>query len=490
MLCLRGGGVTLRARRRFSNGMVRHSASSVSVEFKESSSNGHDYNLSSKPAIANHLFQRKDQNSIVSDTKRRLDDHIAKATELLMSSPDFAVPEVRSSHIVGGSIPTYVVKQVNRRGLLVVREALPKSFSQRCCNELLDYVLNNHIWSRPPSLYTTKWSQTQVQALMHPRVNAVISALNRLWHIDRHSSQYGRNLQSVDMSRHTMFSNGAFVGKPCSPFGPKPAMKGPGLRRWTNSLSPELYRSIFDGNYHEWDAFDATYRIPQAVNNNKNQGGGVPFNADPAPFIPWHGFISLSHWPEQGTLRIVPMMRVGMAFVLLRPFFDDVDPVHDMMLGASDGSHLEITKEFHGQLLNALVPLPPLYPGDAVFWHPDLIIADGGMVGGEEAAVPVDRSCAGIFFSSMPLCAGNAMYAMNFRENFLYDENGAEAEFSGKATLDDLTHLGRCVFGVSGWSLDQGWPGSNWNKTHESHVAIAEHNSMLGIRHEPHRSKF
>ncbi len=185
------------------------------------------------------------------------------------------------------------------------------------------------------------------------------------------------------------------------------------------------------------------------------------------------------------------MLRVGVSFVLLRPFFDDVDPVNDMMLGASNDSHLEITKEFHGQLLNALVPLPPLYPGDAVFWHPDLIIADGDTAGGEEAAVvPVDRSYAGIFFSSMPLCAGNARYAVSGREHFLYNENEAENAFSGKATMDDLTHLGRCVFGVSGWSLDKGWPGSNWNRTNTSQIAIADHNSMLGIRHEPLPSKY
>ncbi len=492
MLRLRGGGVMMRTRRRFPNSMVCRSTSSASMEFNESSSNGRDYMSPSKSALANRLFQRKNRKFIVQDTKKRLDDHIARVTELLTSSPHFAVPEVRSSHIVGGKIPTYVAKQLNRRGLLVVREALPKPFSQRFCNELIDYALNNHIWSRPPNVYDFNWSQAQVEALMHPRMNAIVSTLNSFWHIERHSSQYGRKLQHVDMNRHTMISNGAFVGKPCSPFGPNPAMKGPGLRRWTNPLSPELYRRIFEGDYYQWDAFDATYRIPQVVNNEKSQGGGEALDADPGPFVPWHGFISLSHWPEQGqTLRIVPMLRVGVSFVLLRPFFDDVDPVNDMMLGASNNSHLEITKEFHGQLLNALVPLPPLYPGDAVFWHPDLIIADGDTAGGEEAAVvPVDRSYAGIFFSSMPLCAGNARYAVSGREHFLYNENEAENAFSGKATMDDLTHLGRCVFGVSGWSLDKGWPGSNWNRTNTSQIAIADHNSMLGIRHEPLPSKY
>ncbi len=489
MLRLRGGGLMLRACRRFPICVVCRSASSASMEFKELSHNGNNNLLSTKSALANRLFQREDRMTIVANTKKQLDDHIAKTTELLKSSPGFAVPEVRSSDILAGSIPTYVVKQLNRRGVLVVRGALPKSFASGCCGELLDYVLKNRIWSRPPNVYNVKWSDPQVQALTHPRVNAVVSALNGLWHIDRRSSQHGRNLPPVDMRRHTMFSCGAFVGKPCSPYGSKPAMRGPGLRRWTSPSSPGLYRSIFDGKYTEWDAFDATYRVPYLVNNRNHSSAKGPFNIDPAPFVPWHGFISLSHWPEQGTLRIVPMMRVGTAFVLLRPFYEDIDQIEDMMLGARDDSPLQITKEFHEQLLGAFVPLPPLYPGDAVFWHPDLIVAEGDAVG-EEGNVTVDRSYAGMFFSSMPLCAGNAMCVEKQREDFLNHRDGVEAEFSGRATLDDLTHMGRCVFGLSGWSLEKGWPGSNWVKTNESHTGVKEHNSMLGIRHEDYPRKF
>ncbi len=474
-----------RACRRFSNGMVCFSSSSISVEYKELSGNENNSGLlSTKVVLANRLFESKDRRAIVADTKRRLDDHIAKVSGLLKSSPGFAVPEVRSTQIVGGSIPTYVVRQINRRGVVVVREALPKSFAHFCNDELLDYVLNSDAWSHPPNVYDVKWSHAQVQVLMHPHMNAVVAALNGLWRVDRRSSQYSRNLPAVDMRRHTIISDGAFVGNPRSPYGPKPAMIGPGLRRWTNPSSSSLYRSIFDGNYEQWDAFDAAHRLP-LVMNNKNPGVETFTNTDPAPFIPWHGLISLSRWPGQGTLRIVPMMRVGTAFVLLRPFFEDVDKIDDVMLGASDDSPLEITKEFHGQLLDALVQLPPLYPGDAVFWHPDLIIADG-----EEGDVPVDRCYAGMFFSSMPLCAGNAMYVEKQREDFLLEGYGKEAEFSGRATLDDLTHMGRCLFGVSGWSLKKGWPGSRWVNTHESHIAIKEHNSMLGIRHEPHPRKY
>jgi hypothetical protein len=97
-------------------------------------------------------------------------------------------------------------------------------------------------------------------------------------------------------------------------------------------------------------------------------------------------------------------MRVATAYMLLRPFLPDVPD--DSMCGATEGSPLPVTEEWHAPLLNALVRLPPLSPGDAVFWHPDLIVAESTVV------QPPDRQYAGMFVSSLPLCPQNSSFGV------------------------------------------------------------------------------
>ncbi|CAN0447180.1 unnamed protein product, partial [Ectocarpus sp. 8 AP-2014] len=66
-------------------------------------------------------------------------------------------------------------------------------------------------------------------------------------------------------------------------------------------------------------------------------------------------------------------MRVATAFTLLRPFMPDALEANatdgDWLCGAGDGPELSLSPKWHQPLMDALVRLPPLSPGDAVFYH-------------------------------------------------------------------------------------------------------------------------
>jgi hypothetical protein len=138
------------------------------------------------------------------DAISRLRDRLQKSGELFKASPDFAIPEIRSARIEGAHLPAYVTRQVNRRGVVVVREALPETMALRLRESLLDYMLANGKWVRPPAVHDCYWSDAQVQAWEQPQFNSVISALNGLWH-----SPGG----GVDFKRHLAYCDRAFVGK-------------------------------------------------------------------------------------------------------------------------------------------------------------------------------------------------------------------------------------------------------------------------------------
>jgi hypothetical protein len=95
--------------------------------------------------------------------------------------------------------------------------------------------------------------------------------------------------------------------------------------------------------------------------------------------------------------------------------------------------------------------IPLVEPGDAVFWHPDLVH------GVEETHRGRGMSNV-IYIGAAPFCAKNAAFLPRQAEAFLAGRSSPdfapedhETSFAGRATLDDLTPLGRRQMGLEKW---------------------------------------
>ncbi|CAM9731340.1 unnamed protein product, partial [Phaeothamnion confervicola] len=133
-----------------------------------------------------------------------------------------------------GNFPLYVRRQINRRGVVVVRDAVPQPTALRWRDNVLEYLLQNGRWERPPVLHPLFYSAAQQEARQHVRLQSVLAALLGLWHHDP-----GVRL---DLTRSLAFCDRLFVGKQCSPSreaAAGPAMQGGGLQRW---LDPSYQR--------------------------------------------------------------------------------------------------------------------------------------------------------------------------------------------------------------------------------------------------------
>ena len=87
-------------------------------------------------------------------------------------------------------------------------------------------------------------------------------------------------------------------------------------------------------------------------------------------------------------------------------------------------------------------------PGDTVWWHPDVIHAVGDEHNGKDFA-------SVIYIGATPKCANNEAYAKRQAQAFLAGRSAPdfaaedyEVDFKGRATLDDLTDLGRAQMAV------------------------------------------
>lgn len=120
----------------------------------------------------------------------------------------------------------------------------------------------------------------------------------------------------------------------------------------------------------------------------------------------------------EGTLRLVPELKLSTAYQLLRPYFilgEEFDDVTPLFPGASPGNLQFLpTRKLHPHLLleKSMVGIPPVKPGDYVFWHCDLVHE-------------VDRFHPGTVDSSVsyngcvPLCPYNLENLVSMRQSFL-----------------------------------------------------------------------
>lgn len=179
------------------------------------------------------------------------------------------------------------------------------------------------------------------------------------------------------------------------------------------------------------------------------------------------GWISLSHTGTgEGTLRLVPNLKASTAYLMLRPFFvqdetfDDVTPTFP---GATPGNlqffptnalhpHLEMEK--------SMVGIPPVKPGDYVFWHCDLIHE-------VDKFHPGTRDSSVSYNACIPLCPYNLENLVKTRRSFLeagippdfekYTHGELEREHADHgARLENVLSLeGKRALGLAPFDVDE-----------------------------------
>ena len=144
--------------------------------------------------------------------------------------------------------------------------------------------------------------------------------------------------------------------------------------------------------------------------------------------------------PGDGTLQLLPISN-AISYVLLRALQDDL-PENELCL-AKPGRALGIDEEWHPDIYSAITTIQTVEPGDTVWWHPDVVHAVGNEHNGREFA-------SVIYIGASPVCAKNKAYAQRQASHFLdgrsapdFAAEDYEVDFKGRATVDDLTELGK-----------------------------------------------
>lgn len=357
---------------------------------------------------------------------------------------DMVIPELPFSHIKNETVPDTTKAAIKRRGCVIVRSVFDKSQAEDWNHEIGSYIERNDYITKSkekagldkyfsalkagaPQIYGLYWSKPQVKARQAESMAETKRFLNRLWDVK------GPMGDEFDPDHDFAYADRTRRREPGDKtLGLSPHMDSGSYERWLDPAYQKIYGAIFAGHFEQYDPWKATYRT---------QTREFASPAVCSMFRTFQGWTGLTEQgPNDGTLSLLPIAN-SISYFLLRALQDDV--AEDDLCGAEPGRALGANVDWHPDIMNGIVSIPTVEPGDTVWWHPDVIHSVANEHNGSDYANV-------IYIGASPKCPKNEAYARRQAVSFMKGESAPdfaaenyEIDFEGRASVDDLTTLGR-----------------------------------------------
>ncbi len=383
--------------------------------------------------------------SEVRDQIRRDVEAIRETAETGRSS----IPELDFKAIQSDQVPQSAIDAIRKTGTAIIRGVFPRQMAEDWNAELGAYIDGNDYYSKAkekagldqffstleagaPQIFGLYWSKPQVLARQAESMARTKRFLNGLWDIA------GPMGDEFDPDRDYAYADRTRRREPGdTTLGLSPHMDSGSYERWVDPAYQRIYGAIFEGDWQRYDPWKATFRTQTREYDSP---------AVCSMFRTFQGWTALTaQGPTDGTLSVIPTAR-GIAYFLLRALQDDL--AEDDLCGATPGRALSADPKWHADILEGLVSIPTVEPGDTVWWHPDIIHSVADEHNGSDYANV-------IYIAASPRCAKNEAYVRKQAAKFLAGESAPdfaaedyEVDFEGRAMVADLTELGRDQMGL------------------------------------------
>ena len=406
-------------------------------------------------AIAQTKSQLKQHLPDLKGIFKDVENYIAEEVSLIETSikeGKSVIPEILYEDLDAEKIDTKTIDLVKKRGCVVIRNVFSKSLISEWNEDLGKYITENGYYeqcqdkayldqyfsslqSSKPQVFGIYWSKPQVKARQNEAMAKTKAWLNNLW-------LYEKNGNTVfDPNKECTYADRIRRREPGdNTFGLSPHSDAGSVERWIDKGYQKVYRHIFNGNWNDYDPFDASFRTEISE---------IPSPAVSHVFRTFQGWTALTkQGPNDGTLQLIPIAK-NIVYILYRSLLDDVPD--DSLCGALPGRALNTSSEWHALSLKALTSIPQLYPGDTVWWHPDITHAVEDVHIGENYSNVM-------YIGSSPLCKKNSDYLTIQKDRFLkgqsapdFSNENYEVNYLNRATMDDLSDLGKKQMGFTSW---------------------------------------
>jgi hypothetical protein len=367
-----------------------------------------------------------------------------REVDQIRSAGSSVIPEVQFHDIQAETVTQAAREGIKRRGCVIVRGVFDRAQVEDWNAELGDYIDNNDYYTKAkekagidkyfsdldagkPQIFGLYWSRPQVMARQAESMALTKRFLNRLYDV---AAPMG---PEFDPDNDYAYADRTRRREPGdTTLGLSPHMDSGSYERWLDPAYHAIYAPIFSGAFEDFDPWKAAFRT---------QTREFASPAVASMFRTFQGWTALTpQGPGDGTLSLLPIAN-SIAYFLLRALQPDV--AEDDLCGAMPGRALGAHPEWHAELLEGMTTIPLVNPGDTVWWHPDIIHSVADEHKGQEYANV-------IYIGASPRCAKNEAYARKQAQAFLqglsapdFAPENYEVDFKGRATVDDLTELGR-----------------------------------------------
>ncbi|KAI1773857.1 DUF1479-domain-containing protein [Hypoxylon cercidicola] len=321
-------------------------------------------------------------------------------TKNLSASGDASIPIFQMKNILEDGLSTEQIAQLKSTGCCVVRGVISEAEAKALFQDMKNLVAQNPGkipgWpAESPAMLRLYNSPTQIAVRTHPNQILLQRTLNALFHDETNETS----------PEPLSYTDGARIRPPGQDFlGLGPHIDAGSLCRWADPQYRKVYDSIFSGNPELHDAFDLSVRKNADQYMYKS-------NAHSAVFRSFQGWTALSPTsPSAGTLMLYPSLSSVIAYVVLRPFFSPPKDKESIMDATKwtfnpesswfpgtmkdQSQRLSPTSHPHLRLRECLTYIPPMNPGDTIWWHTDMCHAvDPVHNGKEDASVVYVAAC-------------------------------------------------------------------------------------------------
>ena len=354
------------------------------------------------------------------------------------------IPQIEYHKIADCAVEESFRELVRRRGCVIVKGVFDRIQVSEWNHEIGEYIDRNDyltaankkrdldkyfsaLKNATPQIFSLYWSRPQVMARQAVSMAITKRFLNQLYDTS------GPMGPEFDPENDFTYADRIRRRQPGdTTLGLSPHMDSGSYERWCDPAYQAIYRRIYEGDIQGFDPWKAAFRT---------QTREYASPSVCSMFRTFQGWTALTpQGPGDGTLSLLPIAK-SISYFLLRALQKDV--AEDDLCGATPGRALGASQEWHKEILEGLISIPEVEPGDTVWWHPDVIHS----VANEHQG---DHYANVIYVGASPVCAKNEAYARRQADAFYSGRSAPdfaaedyEVNFEGRATVDDLTELGR-----------------------------------------------
>ena len=395
--------------------------------------------------IAKLKSKLKDYSKDYKENFNKIEKYIKSEIEeisKLKASKKSIIPEISFNQISNRN--TQIVESIKKRGCVIIRDVFENLTIERLNNDLEKYIEENNYYddqkmksgldnyfsdlkSSKPQIMGLYWSKAQMEIRHSENMLKVKKWLNNLWIYK--NDEY----EVFDPSKELSYADRVRRREPGdNTLGLSPHCDAGSVERWSDDYYQKIYKDIFSDNFLRFNPFDAKYR-------DKTTEFESPAVAH--VFRTSQGWTALTEQgPNDGTLQLIPISK-AMAYILTRALLDDVPK--DELCGSKLGKALSVNKDYHSLVLEGLISIPIMKPGDTVWWHPDVVHAV------EDKHLGKNYSNV-VYVGSTPYCKKNLDYVRKQAKKFLKGESPPdfaaedfETNYKGRIKIENLTPLAK-----------------------------------------------